>query len=143
MDANILKTAISSIVYVASEDIQKINAFDPTKKDAYDLSYLFSIANLARNVSKAYKGIESLIQTHAADIAKIDKETMNNLISVATSLAKALKNLIDENPSEFMKYIDFDSIVKDDDPGAAYSAITAAADMLEKREKEDTVCSQE
>ena len=139
MDANILKTAISSIIYVAEEDIQKINAFDPTKSEAYDLSYLFSIANVARNVSKSFKGIETLIQSHTADISGIDKETMNRLISVATDLAESLTKLINENPSDFLKYIDFESIVKDDKPDVMYGAIAnanaaskIAADISEK-----------
>ena len=139
MDANILKTAISSIIYVAEEDIQKISAFDPTKSEAYDLSYLFSIANVARNVSKSFKGIETLIQSHTADISGIDKETMNRLISVATNLAESLTKLINENPSDFLKYIDFESIVKDDKPDVMYGAIAnanaaskIAADISEK-----------
>ena len=126
MDANILKTAISSIIYVAEEDIQKINAFNPTAKEAYSMEYLFSIANIARNVSKSFKGIETIIQSHAAEIAGIDKDTMNSLIAVATNLAKALTKLINENPREFLNYIDFDGIMKTDRPDLLYSAIGAA-----------------
>ena len=126
MDANILKTAISSIVFVAEEDIQKINAFDPTKSESYSIQYLLSIANIARNVSKSFKGIEALVQSHIADISGIDKETMNRLISVATNLAESLTKMINENPANFLKYIDFQSIAKDDKPDIMYGAIADA-----------------
>ena len=134
MDANILKTAISSIIFVAEEDIQKINAFDPTKTESYSIQYLLSIANIARNVSKSFKGIESLVQSHIADISGIDKETMNRMISVATDLAESLTKMINENPANFLKYIDFQSIVKDDKPDIMYGAVADARIPLTKAE---------
>lgn len=151
MDANILKTAISSIIYVAEEDIQKINDFDPTDEKAYSPEYLFSIANIAQNVSKSFKGIEKLIESHVADIANIDGETLNGLIAVATNLAKALTKLINENPREFLHYIDFEGIMKTDRPDQLYGAIAdagktasqVAAEISEQHRKEGSVCSSE
>lgn len=69
MNTSILKTVLSSIGYTASVDVAQINAFDPTSDRALSIEYLKSLANIARNVSKAYKCIEVLIVRHISEVA--------------------------------------------------------------------------
>ena len=106
MDANILKTAISSIIFVAEEDIQKLNEYNPKSDSARDTMYLFSLANIARNVSKSFAGIEQIIMSYAGEIAGIDKDTINNLISTVIKSVEVFTEKFRENPDAFLRYID-------------------------------------
>ena len=106
MDANILKTAISSIIFVADEDIRKLNEYNPKSDSASDTMYLFSLANIARNVSKSYAGIEQLIMSYTGDIAGIDKERFNTLISAVVSSIEAFTEKFRENPDAFLRLVD-------------------------------------
>lgn len=109
MDANILKTAISSIIFVADEDIRKLNEYNPKSDSASDTMYLFSLANIARNVSKSYAGIEQLIMSYTGDIAGIDKERFNTLISAVVNSIEAFTEKFRENPDAFLRLVDFPS----------------------------------
>lgn len=141
MDANILKTAISSIIYVAEEDIRKLNEYNPKSDSARDTMYLFSLANIARNVSKSFAGIDQIIMSYAGEIAGIDKDTINNLISTVIKSVEVFTEKFRENPDAFLRYIDLpddnalshDFLQKDFNiPDAGKTASEIAADISEK-----------
>ena len=121
MNTNILKTVISSIGYTASVDVSQIDAFDPTSANARSVGYLKSLANIARNVSKAYKCIEVLIVRHISEVAA------NN----------AVADLIVGDET----FPEYDRQIADEVNAKIASAI--AADISEQHRKEGTVCSEE
>lgn len=163
MDSNILKTAISSIVFVAETDIQKINAFDPKSEEARRPEYLFSLANIARNVSKAFMCVDHLITSYVADAAGIDKDTLNKMVAATAEIIGTLSQAIRDNPEKLLDNIGFidksgDQIgdrkilfekaavinhVAQDDEDSGKTASEIAAEISEKHRKEGNVCSTE
>ena len=163
MDSNILKTAISSVVFVAEEDIQKINAFDPKSEEARRPEYLFSLADIARNVSKAFMCVDRLITSYVADAVGIDKDTLNKMVAATAEVIGNLSQLIRDNPEAFLNNIGFidkngdqigdrkilfekDAVVNrvaQDDEDSGKTASEIAAEISEKHRKEGNVCSTE
>lgn len=163
MDSNILKTAISSVVFVAETDIQKINAFDPKSEEARRPEYLFSLADIARNVSKAFMCVDRLITSYVANAVGIDKDTFNKVIAATAEIAENMSQLIRNNPEAFLDNIGFidkngdqigdrkilvekDAVVNrvaQDDEDSGKTASEIAAEISEKHRKEGNVCSTE
>jgi len=165
MDSNILKTAISSVVFVAETDIQKINAFDPKSEEARRPEYLFSLANIARNVSKAFMCVDHLITSYVADAVGIDKDTFNKVIAATAEIVENMSQLIRDNPEAFLDNIGFidkngdqigdrkilsegektviTNIADRDDADSGKTASEIAAEISEKHRKEGNVCSAE
>lgn len=163
MDSNILKTAISSVVFVAETDIQKINAFDPKSEEARRPEYLFSLANIARNVSKAFMCVDHLITSYVADAVGIDKDTLNKMVAATAEIIGNMSQAIRDNPEKFLDNIGFinkngDQIgdrkvlfekaavinhVTQDDEDSGKTASEIAAEISEKHRKEGNVCSTE
>lgn len=107
MDSNILKTAISSVVFVAEVDIQKINAFDPKNEEARRPEYLFSLANIARNVSKAFMCVDHLITSYVAEAVGIDKDTLDKMVTATAEIIGNLSQAIRDNPEALLNNIGF------------------------------------
>ena len=127
MDANILKTAISSIMFVTEEDIRRLHAYNPKKEESRDVQYLLSLANIARNVSKSFASIENLIQTYMREIAGIDNKTWNRLISASVDIVENLAEMIRKNPTDFLQYIDLSGAAAKLEGREVFAPLTTAA----------------
>ena len=93
MNANTLKTAVSSILYVADEDIAKLNALVPEDGIEHKASYYNDLAQIACHVGDSMDAVQELLTQYAGEIANTEDVFANIDITALTErITNAIKN---------------------------------------------------
>lgn len=119
MNAHTLKIAISSILYVADEDIAKLNALCPEGGIEHKASYYNDLAQIACHVGDSMDAVQELLTLYASDIANTEDVFANIDISALSerisNAFKAASERFHERIHAVCSELDFDTQSEDNE----------------------------